>query len=237
MNYNVLMFTNNDCYKANQKMTPKGIVVHSTGANNPWLKRYVAPNDGKIGENSYGNHWNKAGVSTCPHAFIGKLNDGSVATYQVLPLDICCWGCGSGSKGSYNYDPAYLQFEICEDNLTTWEYWDKAMKEAIALCAKWCKEFGIPVENVVSHKEARLNGYASNHSDIDHWLAKWKDRNMGWFRAEVKKALEELKEVPEEEIEEQPKEEPKAKNEGDTDEIKESLISLSEAINKFAKLL
>ena len=27
--------TQNDCYKTAQKITPKGIVVHSTGANNP----------------------------------------------------------------------------------------------------------------------------------------------------------------------------------------------------------
>ena len=31
----------NLCYIAARKMTPKGIVVHSTGANNPTLKRYV----------------------------------------------------------------------------------------------------------------------------------------------------------------------------------------------------
>ena len=31
----------NLCYIAAEKMIPKGIVVHSTGANNPYLKRYV----------------------------------------------------------------------------------------------------------------------------------------------------------------------------------------------------
>ena len=35
---------NNPCYKAARKMPkgkPEGIVLHSTGANNPNLKRYV----------------------------------------------------------------------------------------------------------------------------------------------------------------------------------------------------
>ena len=41
MNLHKLIFTNNDCYKAGKTMTPKGIMVHSTGANNPNLKRYV----------------------------------------------------------------------------------------------------------------------------------------------------------------------------------------------------
>ena len=31
----------NPCYIKAEPMTPKGIVVHSTGANNPNLKRYV----------------------------------------------------------------------------------------------------------------------------------------------------------------------------------------------------
>ena len=37
------LLTENDCYKANRKITPAGIVVHSTGANNPYVKRYVQP--------------------------------------------------------------------------------------------------------------------------------------------------------------------------------------------------
>ena len=32
--------TKNDCYKANQTMMPIGIVLHSTGANNPNLAAY-----------------------------------------------------------------------------------------------------------------------------------------------------------------------------------------------------
>ena len=59
MNLNVCMLTNNACYKAGRKITPKGVMVHSTGANNPNLKRYVGPDDGKLGYNQYGNHWNQ----------------------------------------------------------------------------------------------------------------------------------------------------------------------------------
>ena len=39
MNLRKLIFTNNSCYNAGRTITPKGIMVHSTGANNPWLKR------------------------------------------------------------------------------------------------------------------------------------------------------------------------------------------------------
>ena len=58
MNLNKLIFTENACYKAGRKITVKGIMVHSTGANNPWLKRYVGPDDGKLSKNQYNNHWN-----------------------------------------------------------------------------------------------------------------------------------------------------------------------------------
>ena len=63
----------NLCYIAGEKMIPQGIVIHSTGANNPNLKRYVdAPN--AVGKNAYGNHCNNptpGGKKVCVHAFIG----------------------------------------------------------------------------------------------------------------------------------------------------------------------
>lgn len=34
-------------------------MVHSTGANNPNLKRYAGSDDGLLGKNQYNNHWNQ----------------------------------------------------------------------------------------------------------------------------------------------------------------------------------
>lgn len=189
MDYNQLIFTKSDCFKKGKRMTPKGIVVHSTGANNTSLKRYVGPDDGRLGVNSNNNHWNRPGLSACVHGFIGKDKLGRICTYQTLPLDICAWGVGKGSKGSYNYSPAYLQFEILEDNLKSEKYFTQVMKEAQELCAKWCKEFDIPVNKIVSHQEAYKKGYGSNHADCDHWLSKF-GKDMNWFRSEVKKLVD-----------------------------------------------
>jgi len=83
----------------------------------------------------------------------------------------------------------YLQFEICEDALDDEVYYSQVMSEAKELCARWCKEFGIPPENVASHWEAHARGYASNHSDIDHWLKKFGD-SMDDFREDVRVLLE-----------------------------------------------
>ena len=179
--------TQNDCYKTAQKITPKGIVVHSTGANNPQLRRYVQPDDGILGDNLYDNDWNRGGIEKCVHYFIGKDKNGVVRVYQTLPLNYACWGVGSGSKGSYNYSPAYIQFEICEDDLTDKKYFTEVFDKAIELCAYLVKEYNLSVDNVISHQEAHKRGYGSNHSDCDHWLKRF-GKDMGWFRARVRSA-------------------------------------------------
>ncbi len=65
------ILTESDCYKYNQTIKPKGVMVHSTGANNPLLRRYVQPvaaTPGRtdllaqLGTNPNGNHWNQTRV-------------------------------------------------------------------------------------------------------------------------------------------------------------------------------
>jgi LysM repeat protein len=189
MNLHKLIFVNNACYKAGRTITPKGIMVHSTGANNPNLKRYVGPDDGSLGKNQYGNHWNQDkpdGRQVCVHGFIGKLADGSIATYQTLPWNHRGWHCGSGSKGSGN--DTHLSFEICEDGLTDAAYFGKVYLEAAELCAYLCKQYGLTEKNIICHSEGYAQGIASNHGDVMHWWPKH-GKNMETFRAEVKKLL------------------------------------------------
>ena len=183
--------TKNDCYKKAQKMTPKGIVVHSTGANNPNLKRYVdAP--AEVGVNQYGNHWNNPasvmGRAVCVHSFIGYALNKEVKVANILPYDFCCWGVGSGSKGSYNYNPAYIQFEMCEDDCKNKEYFEAVYNVAVEYSVYLCKMFNIPVDNIVSHKEAHALGYGSNHGDPNNWWGNF-GRTMKDFRAAVKAGL------------------------------------------------
>lgn len=185
MNLNKVLAKKNRCYLSGRKMKPTGILVHSTGANNPNLRRYVAPDDGKLGTPS-SEHWNQSKIGVCVHAFIGKLKDGSIATYQILPFDMKCWGCGSGSKGSYNN--THIQFEICEDNLKDGEYFKKVYNEAVEFCAYLCKKYDIPVSKITTHCDAHKAGYASNHSDVMHWFPKH-GKNMDTFRSDVKKKL------------------------------------------------
>lgn len=195
------MHTQSDCYKAASKIVPTGIVVHSTGSNNTSIARYSQPSDNDpnrtkllnlIGVNKYGNSWNKSGVSKAVHYIIGKLADGTVATVYNIPENYACWGCGKGSKGSYNYAPVgRIQFEVCEDDLNGKDYFKAIFKEATELCADICHRYGWSASAIASHKEAHAQGYASNHGDIDHWLS-WHNKTMNDFRAEVQRLLDEM---------------------------------------------
>ena len=185
MHLNKLILTENACYKAGKKITVKGIMVHSTGANNPWLKRYVGPDDGKLGKNQYNNHWNTyhpGGREVCVHGFIGKLADGTVATYQCLPWDHRGWHAGGSANNTH------IGFEICEDDLTDGAYFAKVYKEAVELCAYLCKQYGLTEKNIICHSEGYKQGVASNHGDVMHWFPKH-GKSMDTFRAEVKALL------------------------------------------------
>lgn len=184
----------NNCYIAAQKMVPQGIVIHSTGANNPNLKRYVDAVD-EVGINQYGNHWNvdkPGGKSICVHAFIGYDKNKKIQVAEILPLNICCWGIGRGRLGSYNYDPAYIQIEICEDNLTNKDYYKKAFSVAAEYCTELCKTYNISIDNIVGHCEAYRRGYGSNHSDPEHWMKKFGE-TMDNFRKQVSEILKTIK--------------------------------------------
>ena len=178
---------NSGAFKAALPMpqgSPAGIIIHSTGANNPSLKRYVnAPEI--CGENPYKNYFDRADSDVCPHAVIGLDKSGGVRAAKLLPWNICCWGCDYGSKGSYNYNPAYIQIEIAEDALNDRAYFDKVFVLAAQLCQRLMKNYpSIKSENIISHHEAHLRGYACNHADCDHWLKRF-GKNMDWFRGLV----------------------------------------------------
>lgn len=201
MNLLQCILYNNDCFKADVRIKPTRIVVHSAGVNNTSLKRCVQPAKYQVagmggrtrdemikllGENNNGNDWNRSGISKCVHLFIGKLADGSIATVQTLPYNVKGWGVGAGKKGSFN--SSALQFEIMEDDHKSKSYCQKTYNEAVELCGMLCKKYNIPVENIVSHKEAHKLGYGSNHGDPESWWSKF-GYTMDDFRKAVDKKL------------------------------------------------
>lgn len=177
--------TRNACYQAGQTIVPRGIMVHSTGANNPYLRRYVQPDDGNLGNNPNGNHFNvplPGGRQVCVHAFIGKLADGTIATYQTLPWTMRGWHAGGSANNTH------IGFEICEDGLTDAAYFAGVYREAVELCAYLCREFHLTERDIICHSEGHQKGIASNHGDVMHWFPKH-GKNMDIFRNDVGKIL------------------------------------------------
>ena len=182
-----VMFTNNPRYVEGRTFVPKGVMVHSTGANNPKLRRYVQPDDGLLGVNPEGSDWNRADQPLCVHAFIGKDKNGDVRCYQVLPWTTRTYHCGTGPNGSGN--STHISFEICEDGLTDPDYFAKIYDTAADLCVYLCREFGLTARDVICHSEGHTQGIASNHADVMHWFPKF-DKTMDDFRAEVARRME-----------------------------------------------
>lgn len=202
----VCMQTNSTCYKGTSTMTVKGVLWHSTGANNPTLKRYVQPSDNApdraemlklLGTNSNKNDWNHITHQAGLNCWIGKLADGTVTTVQTMPWNYKPWGCGSGSKGSCNN--GWIQFEICEDNLNDKTYFDKVYKEACEITAYLCQMYnidpkgtvtmnGVKVPTILCHADSHALGLGSNHGDVNHWFPKY-GKSMATVREDVAKLL------------------------------------------------
>jgi N-acetylmuramoyl-L-alanine amidase len=183
--------TRNDCYTAGRKITPKGIMVHSTATPgvmaadwfSRWNKSYKA---GEINR------------QVCVHAF---LDDKEV--WQYLPWNHRGWHAGGDANNTH------ISFEICEPGGFSYSggstmvgydvkkneaYFRAVWKNAVELCVYLCKLYNLTEKDILSHSEGNKKGIASNHSDVGHWFPKHGE-NMDSFRAAVKKALE-MKDSP-----------------------------------------
>lgn len=163
--------TRNDCYTAGRKITPKGIMVHSTATPGvmaaDWFSRW---------NKSY-----KAGETNrqvCVHAFVDDKE-----VWQYLPWNHRGWHCGGSGNDTH------IGFEICEDGLDDASYFAAVYREAAELCAYLCKEYGLTERDVICHSEGYKLGIASNHSDVMHWFPRF-GKSMDAFRAEVRKLID-----------------------------------------------
>lgn len=200
MNLLKCILTENDCYKTNEWIAVKGVMIHSTGANNPTLKRYVQPLEtdpnydeliSLIGYNRNANDWNRPDTNACVHGFIGKLADGSIASIQTLPWAMRGWHAGSGTTRP-SANNTHISFEICEDGLDDPEYFRRVYREAVELTAYLCEQYNLdPLapEVVICHSEGYRLGMASGHADVEHWFPRFGE-TMDDFRQDVKNEME-----------------------------------------------
>lgn len=176
------IMTKNLAYIENRWIIPRRIVWHSTGANNPNLRRYVGPDDGLLGVNKYKNYWNRPYEEMkrkiAPHGAIGKLADETIATYLLLPIKDgkIMRGHHTGTGKNGNGNDTCIGFEICEDGLNDKAYAMAVYKEACEFTAYLCEQFNLdPLgeDVIIDHARAYQLGIASNHGDVMHWFGRY----------------------------------------------------------------
>ena len=203
-------FTASDCYNESEPQEQTGVQVHCTVKGAPYLRRWVGPDDGRLGKNRYSNYHNRPGGDVCANAYIGKLADGTVACYQALPWNYRCWLSASGTNGNANR-MGYIGFEIACDAMTDEAYFREAvMGVSVNLTAYLCVQHTAPLGTaptavlktfkqgnalaVMDHHELAKLKLASGHADISHWLKKF-GLTMDDYRKAVEEAIEEGVEV------------------------------------------
>ena len=157
------MMTNSTQWAYHRELKPVGIVIHSSGRNNPYLRQYVQPSkDNKnyidiiaqLGENHKHNDWNHIHTLYNFHYWIGKDKNNNVITVQTFPLNIKTW------------NDNYIHVCICEDKLNDRDYLADCLAELAALCDDLCKDFNWDETVIFDYSEI------SNFPDSNYWLEK-----------------------------------------------------------------
>lgn len=177
------ILTKNSCFIAGQKITVKGLMLHSVGCSQPSASVFI-------------RNWNNPNVQACVHGFI-DANTGDV--YQTLPWEHRGWHCGGAANNTHigieMCEPDCIKYTgganfACNDFEKARLMVERTYKSAVEIFAHLCKEYGLdPLADgvILAHNEAHARGLASNHADPEHL---WKGLNLPYtmdvFRKDVK---------------------------------------------------
>lgn len=182
------IMTENPCYTKGEKITVKGLMLHSVGCAQPNAMAFI-------------NNWNRSTYnSACVHGFI-DANNGKA--YQTLPWNYRGWHAAGAANNTHigiemcepdciKYKPNSAIF-TCSDITRAQAMVTKTYNTAVLLFAMLCNEFSLdPLKEgvIVSHKEGHKRGIASNHADPEHlWTQLKLPYTMNTFREDVKAAM------------------------------------------------
>lgn len=178
------ILTENPTYKAGNKITVKGLMLHSVGCPQPKASVFV-------------NGWNKSTYTrACVHGFIDG-NTGDV--YQTLPWNYRGKHAGGAANDTHigveMCEPACIKYTsganfTCSDLETARAVAKRTYESAVELFAQLCKEYNLdPLADgvIISHREGGARGVASNHADPTHlWTGLKMNYTMDTFRKAVK---------------------------------------------------
>ena len=179
--------TDNGAYTSGRTIRPAGCVNHSVGCAQPSVDVFF-------------NTMNKSSAGWGVNALLGDFHKGEGRIILALQWNGRPWGCGSGSKGSWNNTK--VQWEICEPAGHTYAggtmvgydvaknqgYFDRMWKMVVAWNVYMVKKFGYPISGISDHAESYRAGYGSNHGDVGQWWPKH-GKSMDALRKEVQEIL------------------------------------------------
>lgn len=181
--------TQNDCYKKNVWIRPKGLMLHSVGCPQPRAEVFI-------------NRWDKPNVKKSVHGFIEA--DGDV--YITLPCleynskVMRSWHCGDDANSTHvsfeMTEPSTIKYNgnkwIDNNPAETKKFVLGTYNTAVELFAYLCEFYGFdPLQDgvILSHSEGAKRGIASNHGDVEHiWNAF--GLTMNQFRQDVYDRME-----------------------------------------------
>lgn len=181
--------TQNGAYRAGRTISNhQGCVNHSVGCAQPKSDVFFSS-------------MNKTSAQWGVNAILGDFHTGEGRILVTLDLKARPWGCGAGSRGSWNNTK--IQWEVCEPAGHTYAggtmiaydaeknqgYFDRMWKMLVAWNVYCAVKLGYPVSGISDHAESYRAGYGSNHSDMGQWLPKH-GKSMDALRAEVQAILE-----------------------------------------------
>ncbi|MCI9156022.1 MAG: N-acetylmuramoyl-L-alanine amidase [Lawsonibacter sp.] len=187
MDFKQQFLTKNLCYQEGRPLTPRGVMVHSTGVAQPDPMVFV-------------RRWNRPDITKCVHAFVAQDQ-----IVQTLPWTTRGWHAGTGTSGRSAND-THLSFECCEPAGHTYQggtmvgydveanrpYFLRIYQNAVELTARLCAQFSLnPLEPgvVICHAEGHDLGIASGHGDVLQWWPKH-EVTMDQFRRDVAAAMD-----------------------------------------------
>ena len=158
--------TQNGAYRAGRTISDhQGCVNHSVGCAQPKADVFF-------------NSMNKTSAQWGVNAILGDFHTGEGRILVTLDLKARPWGCGSGSKGSWNNTK--IQWEVCEPAGHTYAggtmiaydveknqgYFDRMWKMLVAWNVYCAVKLGYQVSGISDHAESYRAGYGSDRKSV-----------------------------------------------------------------------
>ena len=169
--------TGNSRYKAGERLTPKGVVLHSIGMPQPSAQVLR-------------DYWQRGGSAYVVHYMVDNTR-----ILRCMPENFKCWHVGSPGNAQYlgieMGEPSQIRYTsgarfTVSDLAAAQQYATAAYKNAVQLIAHLCRKYGWEPENAVwTHAEiTRRKLSNTDHVDPQH---RWDGLGLGYDLARLRK--------------------------------------------------